>query len=159
VYSIIECGSVIDAFSKTPVELFLMSHKVNLVFTFHSHLNLSKQRKEMGLRKEDDSVSQNEADAASFSSTSLGSGNLTKTPAKNAEDDMRNKIIYEEEKSVRNARAIVIVAGIFCALAVGAAINIFAHNNDQAIFELEVRKSARLQNHPYLLLLSRKRQY
>jgi hypothetical protein len=112
----------------------------------------------MGSRKEDDSVSQNEADAVSLSSTSLGSGNLTKTPAKDAEDELRNKIIYEEEKSVRNARAIVIVAGIACAVAVGAAINIFAHNNDQAIFELEVRKSARLQNHPYLLA-SRKRHY
>jgi hypothetical protein len=135
-----------------------MSHKVHLVFTFHSHLNLSKQRKEMGLQQEDDSVSQNEADVVSLSSTSLGSGKLPKTPAKNTENETKNKIIYEEEKSVRNARAIVIVAGVFCALAVGAAINIFAHNNEQAIFELEVRKSARLQNHPYLLA-SRKRHY
>jgi hypothetical protein len=91
--------------------------------------------------QEEDSESVNEADAVSLSSTS-GSGPLRDPPpVKDAEKEMRNKMINKEEKNVRNARFIVIVAGIACAAAVGAAINIFAHQNDQATFELEVRKS------------------
>jgi hypothetical protein len=89
----------------------------------------------------EDSESVNEADVVSLSSTSR-SGPLRDhpRPVKDAEKRMRNKIINQEEKNVRNARFIVIVAGITCAAAVGAAINIFAHQNDQASFELEVRK-------------------
>jgi hypothetical protein len=112
----------------------------------------------MTLTHEDDSDTQNEADGISDSSTSFGSGHLPKSSAKDAEKEMRNKIIDKEEKHVRNARVIVIVAGIACTAAVGAAINIFAHQNDQAIFESEVRKSGRRQNHPYLLA-SRKRHF
>jgi hypothetical protein len=112
----------------------------------------------MGLLEEDDSDSQTKADGISLSSASAGSGRLPKPSAKDAEKKMRNKIASKEEKYVRNARVIVIVAGIACAAAVGAAINIFAHQNDQAIFEIEVRKSGRRQNHP-CLLASRKRHH
>jgi hypothetical protein len=81
----------------------------------------------MGL--EDDSDNQNEADDP--------------PPAKDAEKEMRNKMINKEEKNVRNARYIVIAVGIACAAAVGIAINSFAHQNEQDAFELEVRKSRR----------------
>jgi hypothetical protein len=102
----------------------------------------------MVLPEEDDSESYNEADVASLSSTS-GSGHLPDpAPTKDADKEMRNKIINKEEKNVRNARVIVIIAGITCATAVGVAINIFARQNDQENFELEVRKSGRRQNHP-----------
>ena len=98
----------------------------------------------------EDSESVNEADG-SLSSTS-GSGPLhDHPPAKDVEKEMRNKIINKEEKNVRKARFIVIIAGIACAAAVGAAINIFAQQNDQATFELEVRKSVRRRHHPCLL--------
>jgi hypothetical protein len=99
----------------------------------------------LGLQQEDDSVSQNVAEDQSISSTCTSgtSGQAPKPTAKNAEKEMRNKIISKEEKYVRNARYIVIVAGIACAAAVGAAINIFAHQNDQNTFEVEVRKSGR----------------
>jgi hypothetical protein len=110
----------------------------------------------MGLPEEDDSDSHNEAEVASFSSTSAMSGHLPNPSAKDAEKEMRDKIINTEEKNVRNARVIVIVAGIACAVAVGAAINIFAHQNDQAIFEIEVRKSSRRRLNRPCLLASRK---
>ena len=108
----------------------------------------------MDLPHEDDSDSQNEADVISLSSASLESGQ--KTSAKDAEKDMRDKIISKEETQVIKARIIVIIGGIACTAAVAAAINIFAKQNDQAIFESEVRKSGRRQNQPYLLLVSRK---
>jgi Na+/proline symporter len=75
-----------------------------------------------------------------------------KPSAKDADKKMRDKMINKEEKNVRNARFIVIVAGVICAAAVGAAVNIFAHQNEQATFELEVRKTGRRQNHPCLLM-------
>jgi ABC-type xylose transport system permease subunit len=109
------------------------------------------KRDETILFGEDDSKSCDEADVVSLSSTS-GSGHLASSPpVKDAEKEIRNKIINQEEKNVRNARFIVIAAGIACAAAVGAAINIFAHQNDQASFELEVRKGGRRQNRPCLL--------
>jgi hypothetical protein len=91
------------------------------------------------ISEEDESASQNETNDISLSSASEGSGNVQKTSAKDAEKEMRYKMINKEEKNVRNARVIVIVAGLACAAAVGAAINIFAHQNDKANFELEVR--------------------
>jgi hypothetical protein len=102
----------------------------------------------MVLPEEDDSESHNEGDVASLSSTSGSGHSPYPAPAKHAGKEMRNKIIDKEEKNVRNARFIVIAAGVACAAAVGAAINIFAHQNDKASFELEVRKSGRRQNHP-----------
>jgi hypothetical protein len=109
---------------------------------------LPKGDEPMVLPEEDDSKGHNEGDVDSLSSTS-GSGHLPDpAPAKPAEKEIRNKIINQEEKNVRNARCIVIVAGIACAVAVGAAINLFAHQNDKASFKLEVRKSGRRQNHP-----------
>jgi hypothetical protein len=104
----------------------------------------------MVLPEEDDSESYNEAEVASLSSESEGSGHLPNAPAKEADKELRNKIINKEESNVRTARFIVIAAGIACAAAVGAAINIFAHQNDQNSFKLEVRKSGRRRNHPYL---------
>jgi hypothetical protein len=111
-------------------------------------LVLPEGEEKMVLPEEEDSESANEADAVSLSSAS-GSGPLhDPPPAKDAEKEMRNKIINKEERNVRNARFIVIAAGLACAAAVGAAINIFAKQNDQATFEVEVRKSRRCQNHP-----------
>jgi hypothetical protein len=89
----------------------------------------------------DDSESSNEAGVHSLSSTSAGSGHLPKPSAKDADNEMRNKIIHKEEINVRNARFFVIVAGIACAAAVGAAINSFARKNEQNSFELEVRRA------------------
>jgi hypothetical protein len=94
--------------------------------------------------EDSESGSGSDVDVVSLSSTSGTSEPLhDQSPAKDAEKEMRNKMISEEEKNVRKARFIVIAAGIACAAAVGAAINIFARQNDQAIFELEVRKSGR----------------
>jgi hypothetical protein len=112
----------------------------------------------MGSPKEDDSDSLSKSDEISQSSASAANGHLPKPSAMEAEKEMRNKIINKEEKNVRNARCIVIVAGLACATAVAAAINIFARQNDQATFELEVRNSGRSQIHP-CLLASRKRHY
>jgi hypothetical protein len=99
------------------------------------------QTQTMGLPQEEDSDSQNEADVVSLSSAS-GSALHDPPPAKDAEKETRNKIInLEEQTSLRNARAVVIVGGIACAAAVAVAINIFAHQNEQSSFELEVRKT------------------
>jgi hypothetical protein len=103
----------------------------------------------MVLPEEVDSESDNEEEMYSVSSTSQASGRLSCPPAKaDAENEMRKKIINKEETNVRLVRCVLIVAGIACAVAVGAAINIFAHQNEQDSFELEVRTSGR-RNHPY----------
>jgi hypothetical protein len=105
----------------------------------------------MVLPEEDDSESDNEEEMYSISGTSQASGRLYKTPAKDAQTEMRNKIISKEETNVRLVRCVLIVAGIACAVAVGAAINIFAHQNEQDSFELEVRKSERRIHNPCIL--------
>jgi hypothetical protein len=106
----------------------------------------------------DEDDPENHDDADSFSSSSEGdSGNSPNLPVNDADKEMRNKIINKEEKNVRNARFFVIVVGIACAVAVGAAINIFASDSEQTRFEVEVRKFER-QNRPYSLA-SRKRHH
>jgi hypothetical protein len=52
--------------------------------------------------------------------------------------EMKNHIIKREEKAVRNARLLVAAAITVCAVAVSAAIYIFASSSDQATFELDV---------------------
>jgi hypothetical protein len=52
--------------------------------------------------------------------------------------EMKDRIIKEEEKAVRNARLLVITAVIACAVAVSTAIYVFASKSDQTTFELEV---------------------
>jgi hypothetical protein len=107
----------------------------------------------MELPQEDDSNSQNEADLISLSSASAGSGHLPNPPAKDADKEMRNKIIQKEDWDVFKARCVVVPAGFACAAAVGIAINVFAHHNQQDSFELEVRKSGKRRNHPCSLAL------
>jgi hypothetical protein len=52
--------------------------------------------------------------------------------------EMKDRIIKKEEKAVRNARLLVIIAIIACAVAVSTAIYVFASKSDQTTFELEV---------------------
>jgi hypothetical protein len=52
--------------------------------------------------------------------------------------DMKDHIIKDEERAVRNARLLVIAAILVCAVAVTTAIYIFANKSDQDTFELEV---------------------
>jgi hypothetical protein len=54
------------------------------------------------------------------------------------DDDLRNRIIKEEEKAVKKARVLVVVALCACIIAVSSAIYVFASNGDQHSFELEV---------------------
>jgi hydroxylamine reductase (hybrid-cluster protein) len=54
--------------------------------------------------------------------------------------ELRDRIIKDEEKGVRNARLLVIVAIVACAAAVSSAVYIFAAGHDQTTFELEVSK-------------------
>jgi hypothetical protein len=49
--------------------------------------------------------------------------------------EMKDRIIKKEEKAVRNARLLAVIA---CAVATSTAIYIFASNSDQSTFELEV---------------------
>jgi hypothetical protein len=99
------------------------------------------------LPDEDDPQKRNEDDADSVSSSSEGdSGNSPYPPVNDADKQMRNKIIDQEEKHVRNARFFVVVAGIACAVAVGAAINIFASDSEQTRFEVEVRHFEQRRN-------------
>jgi hypothetical protein len=51
---------------------------------------------------------------------------------------MRDKIIADEEKAVKKARTLVVVALCICIIAVSSAIYVFASNGDQYSFELEV---------------------
>ncbi len=98
----------------------------------------------MVLPEKDDSESYNEEEMYSISSTSQASGRLL---SNHADKEMRNKIINKEETNVRLVRCVLVVAGIACAVAVGAAINRFAHQNEQDSFQLEVRKNGR-RNRP-----------
>jgi hypothetical protein len=59
---------------------------------------------------------------------------------------MKDRIIQTEEKAVRNARLLVIVAIIACAATVSTAIYIFASKGDQTTFELEVSSDRDGQN-------------
>jgi hypothetical protein len=52
--------------------------------------------------------------------------------------DLRNRIIKEEEKAVKKARVLVVVALCACIIAVSSAIYVFASNGDKFSFELEV---------------------
>jgi hypothetical protein len=52
--------------------------------------------------------------------------------------EMKDRIIKKEEKAVRNARLLVIMAILTCAVAVSTAIYVFASKSDQTTFELEV---------------------
>jgi hypothetical protein len=52
--------------------------------------------------------------------------------------DMKDRIIKDEERAVRNARLLVIAAILVCAVAVTTAIYIFAKKSDEDTFELEV---------------------
>jgi hypothetical protein len=88
---------------------------------------------------EHDNESHNEIN--SISSTTEESGRVPNAPAEDADKEVRNKMINKEERNVRKARFIVVVVGIACAVAVGAAINIFARRSEQTAFEIEVRKS------------------
>ena len=106
---------------------------------------------------EDDNESQNQID--SISSTTEQSGRVLDAPAHDADKEVRNKMINKEERNVRKARCIVVVVGIACAIAVGAAINVFARQSEQTTFEIEVRKSERRRSRLCLLLASPKRHH
>jgi hypothetical protein len=91
---------------------------------------------------EGDHESLSEADIESISSTTEESRRVPNAPAQqDADKEVRNKMINEEEGNVRKARYIVVVVGIACAVAVGAAINTFARQSEQTTFEIEVRMS------------------
>jgi hypothetical protein len=59
--------------------------------------------------------------------------------------EMKDRIIKKEEKAVRNARLLVIIAIIACAVAVSTAIYVFASKSDQTTFELEVSDNRHIQ--------------
>jgi hypothetical protein len=67
----------------------------------------------------------------------------TRASEADAQEDkeMRDRIIKKEEKAVRNARLLVIVAIIACAVAVSTAIYIFSKKSDEDTFNLEVRSN------------------
>lgn len=114
----------------------------------------------MVLPEEDGSESTNDGDVHSLSSTSHASGRLN-PPANDVEKELRNKIINKEETNVRQVRWVLIAVGIACAVAVGVAVNRFAHQGEQESFELEVRRSGRRQrrNQPCYILSYWKRHH
>jgi hypothetical protein len=89
-------------------------------------------------------------DVDSLASSSHGTLYKSSTQGANAEDEkkMKDRIIRTEEKAVRKARLLVIVAIIACAATVSTAIYIFASKSDQESFELEVSSDRDGQNHP-----------
>jgi hypothetical protein len=60
---------------------------------------------------------------------------------------MRDKIIADEEKDVKKARTLVVVALCTCIIAVSSAIYVFAANGDKFSFELEVSHRYSLAPH------------
>jgi hypothetical protein len=70
-------------------------------------------------------------------------GGLTATETGEADPndeykEMRDKIIADEEKAVKKARTLVVLALFTCIIAVSSAIYVFASNGNQYSFELEV---------------------
>jgi hypothetical protein len=67
-------------------------------------------------------------------------GDRTATEARPNDEykEMRDNIIGDEEKDVKKARILVVVALCACIIAVSSAIYVFASNGDQFSFELEV---------------------
>jgi hypothetical protein len=59
--------------------------------------------------------------------------------------ETKDRIIKNEEKAVRNARLLVIIAIIACAVTVSTAIYVFASKSDKTTFELEVSDNRHIQ--------------
>jgi hypothetical protein len=90
--------------------------------------------------EDNDDIFETSSCSASGSHLNAPSRLLSKGGDKNAQEDqeMKDRIIKNEERAVRNARLLVITAIIACAVAVTTAIYIFAKKSDEDTFELEV---------------------
>jgi hypothetical protein len=105
---------------------------------------------------DEDDFSKSTSDHSGTTDDHTGSG----SGGKKKNDDfkaMRNRIIAQEEKGVKNVRAFVIAAFILCTIAVSYTIFRFASQGDQRTFELEVRKSllrAKASRRSYSSILS-----
>jgi hypothetical protein len=58
------------------------------------------------------------------------------------EQDIRNRIIKEEERNVRGARILVGIAFLACAVSVSVAVYFFAKESDTRSFEVQVSISS-----------------
>jgi hypothetical protein len=79
----------------------------------------------------------------STSDSGSTNGGLTATETGEADPNdeykkMRDKIIADEEKAVKKARTLIVVALCACIIAVSSAIYVFAAKGDKFSFELEV---------------------
>lgn len=88
-------------------------------------------------------LDEEEQGSQSDPSTSTGdlessTGHSTRGSGIDSENELRRKIIQEEERNVRRARILVGIAFLACATAVTTAVYFFTKQSDQYAFEAEV---------------------
>ena len=65
-----------------------------------------------------------------------------------SENDLRRKIIQEEERNVRRARCLVGVAFFICTISVTTAVYLFTRQSDQQAFESAVSRPSQCHKQP-----------
>jgi hypothetical protein len=86
----------------------------------------------------DDSA--HDSDEKSVGSSASPIGVSSKGGSLSEEQELKNRIIKEEETHVRRARILVGTVFIACAVAVSTAVYLFAKQSNQQSFEIEVSR-------------------
>jgi hypothetical protein len=73
-------------------------------------------------------------------SSEWATGHESSGGSTNGEQELKNRVIKEEEKHVRRARILVGVAFLACSVAVSVAVYIFTERSDERAFESEVSR-------------------
>ena len=88
----------------------------------------------------DEDDSDIDSDEKSHLSTESPTGASTKEGSISEEQEIKNRVIKEEETDVRRARILVGTAFLACAVAVSVAVYLFAKKSNQESFEIEVSR-------------------
>lgn len=97
---------------------------------------MKQQDKHFDDSDDDSSVAEEMSQSSSSQTGSDYTGKESKEEQRDRE--LRDQIIKREERAVRNARFVVLIAILAAAVAVSAAIYVFARKADQTSFEIEV---------------------
>jgi hypothetical protein len=103
----------------------------------NTEMNAHTSKRQMPAQADHD----NDSSIGSASSPSTSHGDLESTSHNTkdgADDDLRRKIIDEEDRNVKRARILVGIAFLLCAAAVTTAVYLFAKQSEQEAFENEV---------------------
>jgi hydroxylamine reductase (hybrid-cluster protein) len=94
----------------------------------------------------DEEESAHDSDEKSHMTSESPTGHTSKGGSISEEQEIKNRVIKEEETDVRRARILVGTAFLACAVAVSVAVNLFAKKSNQQSFEIEVSQLSCLPN-------------